>query len=118
MIRHYIEFLFAGIMFTDTSSQEIKSRSQEVEIPKNCFGYRFYDIEESKGESGRTLRSGRINVTGVYYIKGTVFTLAQIKKLMPDSILRKNMENNGYNKVVKTISGTYQPVEKGDKILV
>jgi hypothetical protein len=36
---------------------------------------------------------------------------------MTDSILQKNMQNNGYKKVVKTRVGTFQPLEKGDKIL-
>lgn len=114
--KHYVEFLFAGIMFTDTSAQEIKSRSTKFQIPKTCFGYKFYDIEEVVS-NGHKLKSGRLNETGVYYINARVLTLAQIRTLMPNSILQKNMENNGYKKVVKTRSGTYQPLEKGDQIV-
>ena len=115
--KHYVEFIFAGIMFTDTSSEEIKSRDSKFQIPKTCFGYRFFDLEKSKSESGNILTSRRLNESGVYYVGGQVMTLNQIKKLMPNSILQRNMENNDYKKVVKTRVGTYQPLEKKDVVL-
>src|SRR5689334_8127756 len=104
-ITHYVEFLFSGVMFTDTSSEEIKSRSSKFQIPKTCFGYRFYDIERLVSSTGTALRSNRLNQTGTYYINAQVLNLSQIRTLMPNSILQKNMENNHYKKVVKTRIG-------------
>lgn len=118
MIKHYVEFFYPGILTSDTSTKVIPTRKSTFEIPEGCFGYRFFDIEIKQSKtSGRPLKSKRFNYSGNYYIEGKIFTMKEIGELMPGSILHRNMENNGYSRVVKTKFEQYMPLEKNDRVV-
>jgi hypothetical protein len=118
MIKHYVEFLYPGILVSETSSREVKKREQPRQIPRNCFGYRFFDRREAVVD-GEKLVGKPHKFSGNFYF-GEAMTLADVKKLQPRDnykILIGNMESNGYKRVVKTEFGQFMPIEKGDKVL-
>lgn len=116
MTKHFIEFYYPGSFFPETSVLEIKSRKDKLDIPKQCYGYMFFDIEEIETK-GEKLTGNRKNQSGMTFI-GQKYTVEEIKKEFPDNrILISNIENNGYLFAVKTRCGNWQPVGKKDKVL-
>jgi|SRR3989344_4747160 len=100
-LKHYIEFLYPGILFDETVVREVESRnSSEIALPRGSFGYRFFDRTEVR--SGRELLIGEPkNYSGTTYL-GRVMTLEDVQREVPNSdILQGNMSGNGWNKVVK-----------------
>jgi len=117
MLKHYVRLFFPGVFFAETSECIIKTRDvNNITIPDNCYGYMFYDREETMLH-GVELQSGEINKTGIHYF-GRAMTLAEVKKELPsERILIFKMENNGWDRVVKTRTGNFQPFEEDDCIV-
>jgi len=116
MEKHYVEFMYPGALVTETSVQEVSARDPtKIEAPENCFGYRFFDRVEGEID-GEAVVGKPKNYSGVHYF-GTVKTLDDIKGEMPGSILQRNMEGNGWDKVVQTRMGNYQPLTVEDVVL-
>lgn len=107
-LTHYVRFYYPGIMFSETSIQEIKE-NDDVQIPKSCFTYEFFDMD---------LTGTEINISGKHYI-GDVYTIEDIEKMQDPSldILLSNMKCNNFPKVVKTNIGNYQPLKEGDIVV-
>lgn len=118
MTKHYVEFFYPGILFSETSIKEIDSRDIEIEIPNNSFGYRFFDIEEIKLSTGEILTGERKNESGTFY-KGKMYSLEQVKDIFPEhKTLIRNMENNEIDFIVKTNMENFQPFNsEKDKII-
>jgi len=119
MLKHYVEFLYPGILFAETECREVKSRDHRRlrKIPENCYGFRFFDRTETKVD-GEKLYGDRKNYSGTYFIDAYTYSLQDIKDQFPDQkILISNMECNGYKRVVRTRRGNWQPLEKKDKII-
>lgn len=116
MTKHYVEFYYPGSFVSETSTEEIESRTANFEIPKYCFGFMFFDQEETLLD-GETLYGNRKNKSNFFYF-GKAYTLAEVKKTFPDArILISNMKGNGWDSVVKTRRGNFQPLEKEDVVL-
>jgi len=120
MLKHYVEFLYPGLLVSETSVEEIAERdTKKVEMSDSCFGFRFFDRTVSVID-GETLTGDRKNVSGWYY-QGEKMTLEQVKASFGNDrnyrILISNMENNGYDAVVKTKFGQFIPLNDGDTIL-
>ena len=116
-LKHYVEFLYLGIMFENTGVKKIKVRdSSKVTVPKDAYGYRFFDILESRC-GNETLKGNPKNYSGAHYF-GKVMTLDDVKREVPDSnSLQKNMINNNYDRVVKTRMGNFLPLKKEDMVI-
>ena len=115
-LKHYVEFFYPGAFMSESSTQEVTSRDAlQVDAPKDCFGYRFFDRQEIVAEDGEVLMGSPKNHSGIHYF-GEVKTLEDIKNERPDptGCLERNMESNGWNKVVKTRRGNYQPFREQD----
>lgn len=118
----YVEFLYPGLLMSESSSQEVASRDLlKLEVPENAFGFRFFDVlsmtVEVEGEEVE-LTSKTLNKSATHYYGGTVYTAAQIKRQFPDEkILISNIEGNRYKKVIKCRTGNWQPFQKDDVLV-
>lgn len=116
--KHYVEFIFPGILFAETSIEESNHRDpKKVKLPKGCYAFRFFDRTEIK--QGKELLTGKPkNYSCNYFPGGTILTYADVKKKMPgEKILISNMECNRWNSVIKTRAGNIVNFEKGDTII-
>lgn len=117
MLKHYVQFSYPGAFFSEHSTEEIAERNAElVKVPEGAFAYQFYDREEVEVD-GETLRGECKNYSGFTYF-GKAYTLEEVKSEFPQyTTLISNMECNGWNKVVRTRRGNWQPIEEGDIVI-
>ncbi len=120
MLKHYVEYLYPGLLMCETSETEVKDRKPEnVKDPGNgTFAFRFFDIEESKSDSGEILKGRRKNWSGTYYFGGTVYTAEEAEKAFPnESILLSNIKRNNTKRVIKTRLGNIQEFRDIDTLI-
>lgn len=117
MLKHFVEFSYPGIFFSEYSHEEIAERKPElVTVPKEAFAYRFFDQVQTVVD-GEPLTGERKNYSRYTYF-GKVYTLEEVKKEFPEyTTLISNMECNGWNRVVRTRKGNWQPLEEGDTVI-
>jgi len=116
MLKHYVEYYYPGALFAETEIEEIKSRKDSLEIPDACFGYSFFDVEETTID-GETLRGKPKNRSGMTYF-GKKYTVSELKKLLPnEKVLISNIEDGGYSHAVKTRLGNWQVMNKEDVVI-
>jgi len=116
--RTYIEFFLPGLVLSDTDAIEVTPKTlANLPVPKNAFAFCYYHILETEAPDGTVLKSDRLGVSGRYYIGGRVLTLADVKQEMPgERILIDNMEGNGWDRVIQTPLGNFQPFLSQDMI--
>lgn len=115
MMKKYVEFLFPGSMFIETSEEEIESFTVPIKLPKGAFGYRFYQQQQIESE-GEILYGEQKYEKGTYF-KGKVYTKGEVKKKEGEGVLYRNMDSNNWYRAIKTISGNWQPFTKDDKLI-
>lgn len=117
MIQTYIEYLYAGIIVSETSTKKVSNRNLPKKIPNGCFGFRFLDrTEEIK--HGENLVGEPKNYSHWYYTKGEVLNKEQVKIKYPSKeILIKNMEYNNISKVIITKYGQAIPLGENDVVV-
>jgi hypothetical protein len=116
MKKTYVEFYYPGSFMSESSSHEVESRDRPASIPVNAYAYSFYDREETvvDGEKLVGLIKNRSPMT--YF--GQTMTIDEVKRNVPNcNILVSNMECNGWEKVVRTKLGNFQPLNEGDVVL-
>lgn len=117
--KTYVEFLYPGVMFSESSTHEVESREvSKVKVPKNAFGFKFFDIlsvvVDADGKEVQ-LTSEHINVSPMHYYGGKLYTVAELKREFPNEhTLIGNVEGNGYNKAVRCRTGNWQLFEDTD----
>ena len=117
MYKTFVVFKLPGSFVAEQTVREVNNRSLPTDIPRNCFGFYFYDSYEATGPMGETIRGEKQNVSGMFYF-GEVFTLEQVKACVPDAkILISNMECNGWSRVVRTRLGNWQQLETNDQVI-
>lgn len=117
MLKHFVEFSFPGTLFNNHSHAEIAERDPAlVTVPEGAFAYRFYDQEHMMVDN--ELLTGECkNYSGYTYL-GKAYTLEEVKRDFPQhTTLIQNMECNGWNNVVKTRRGNWQPLNEGDTVI-
>lgn len=120
MLKHYVEYQYFGIPFSETSVREISERDvSKVSISDNCFGFRFFDRTMTVVD-GEILTGNRKNISGWYY-KGEKMTLEQVKATLGNDdnyrILISKMGCNDVSTVVKTKFGQFRPLHDGDEVI-
>ena len=115
--RTYIEFVYPGTLFNETSTKEVKSRdTARVNVPDGAFGFKFFDILEATVEAdGKSVKltSARINESPMFYYGGRIYTRAEAAREIPNNrTLLSNMDGNGWDRVIKTRAGDFQPFEE------
>ena len=118
MQKTYVEILYPGSFLLESSIKPVDSRDPaKFKAPKGCFGYRFFDREEVVSDDEEVLKGKPKNHSGTYYF-GKVMTVDEVKSQVPDSgILVTNMQTNGWDRVVKTRCGNFQPLTSSDTIV-
>jgi hypothetical protein len=116
VIKRYVEFFYRGIIIDETTTHEVgHSDPNQITVPRGAFAFRFFNIVEmpAVGRKGVTLRSDGIDFSKKYYVGGRVMTLADVEREMPsDTGLIRNMRNNGFERVIRTSQGNFQPFDK------
>lgn len=117
MLVHYVEFFYPGIILAETEERRIDKRDPKlVTLPDGAFAYRFFDRTEVK-ENGELLVGSKKNFS-TYTFFGKLYTLEEVKEQFPEcETLIRNMECNGYTKVVKTRLDNWQPFHDGDIVI-
>lgn len=117
MLKHYVEFSFPVAFFSEYEIQEVAERNPKlITVPEGAFAYRFFDRTEGVVD-GETILGKSKNYSPITYF-GTEYTLEEVKAQFPEcTTLISNMEGNGWNRVVKTRRGNWQPLEEGDTVI-
>ena len=116
MLKHYIEYSFPGSFMSNLSVKELQARVVPDVLPDNCFAYRFFDKTEV-AEDGEILTGPRKNESPMYYL-GESLTIEDVQALPGDhEILQSNMRCNGWDNVVRTVCGNFQPLRDGDVVI-
>lgn len=116
MLKHYVEFMYPGLIFTETSAREIPDREHIGPIDERAFAYRFFDRTEEERD-GETLRGKRQIDSVNHFLGGDVFTAEEAERQFPDkAILLANIRANGIKRVIRTRFG--QVTEFGDNDVV
>lgn len=118
--HYYAEFLYPGIIVSETSLKEITREEylnpQTIKVPEHSFGFRVMHRNEDIKEDDVLIGQYR-NTSGWYYI-GVVNTKTDVaRKDGKDSTLYRNMVNNGYDRIVRTRFGQAMPLRKEDVVL-
>ena len=117
----YVEFEYPGSFFAETEVKAITKRDvRKAKANKYAFAFRFFDIIEKEvtvgGEVKRVVSSRR-NVSPTYYPGAKILDAKAVAKLPGDhGILLSNMRCNGWEKVVRTRRGNFQPFEKNCEV--
>ena len=117
MQKTYVEILYPGAFVSGTEVRPVDSRDPaKFQAPEGCFGYRFFDREEVV--SGDEVLAGKPkNYSETHYF-GKAMTVDEVKSEVPNSrILVSNMQENGWDRVVKTRCGNFQPLTSLDTIV-
>lgn len=127
MEKHFVTFLSPGSFVAEETTKEIESwdvdkavkMSMQITERYNAKPYGFYFTTRSRRDED--FDSKQTDKSGIYYLAGKVLTLEDIKDRNDsrDDILVRNMEANGWDKVVETCSPWRwnQPLEENDVVL-
>lgn len=117
MRKHYVQYLFPGFVFPETSVQPVKDRKAKVKRLDGAYAYRFFSREETAGIN-ETLKGENKDFSGYRFFEGEILALDEVKKRYPkEEILIRNMETNGYKKIVHCKDGNWVPLGKKDRVL-
>jgi hypothetical protein len=118
--HYYAEFLYYGIIVSETSLKEITREEylnpETVPVPKDSFGFRVMHRNEVI-EEGDVLLGQYKNTSGWFYIGKKMSKVDVCKEFGADSTLFRNMENNGYDYVVKSAFGQAFPLRGNDTVV-
>ncbi|KKU53877.1 MAG: hypothetical protein UX77_C0036G0008, partial [Parcubacteria group bacterium GW2011_GWA1_47_11] len=116
--KTYIEFLYPGSFFNESSTQKVKTRDvSKVKVPKNAFGFKFFDILSVVVDVGGKkvkLASEQTNVSPMHYYGGKLYTVAELKCDLSNDLLVKNVEGEGCKKAILCRTGNWQPFRRTD----
>jgi len=127
MKKNFVTFLSPGTFVAESTTKEIESwdihkatkMARDIQERHGATPYAFYFT--TRGREKNDLDSKIIKTSGTYYLGGTILTLKDIKarKDQNDHILIRNMEANGWKKVIQNDNSWRwtQPLRRGDKVI-
>lgn len=117
MNKIYVEFLYPGIIVSESSSEEANHcNPAKISIPDRAFVFRFYSREEKqyKGE----LLVGKPKNHTPWFMEGEELSFEEVRSRYPaEHILISNMERNKIDRVCRTKFGQFIPLGDNDKVL-
>lgn len=127
MKKNYVTFYSPGTMVAETTRREIASWNVakvlkilpdiEERYGAKPYGFRFTTMKRGL----RDFAPRETAQSNMYYVNCRVETLEEIEKRddPKESILRENMQRNGWDKMVTTMSGWKwsHPLHEGDIVL-
>jgi len=115
MIKNYVEFIYAGTFLSESSTEAIGSRNQEIVMPEGAYGYRLFDRVEHTIDGELLVGKGK-NYSAWHY-KGEVYDAERVEREVPNSsVLLSNMRINGWSKVLKCNQG-FIPLRDNDVVI-
>lgn len=119
------EFLLPGILFPESTTRVLVRRDPYEALavaPEGSYCFTLFDTaDEVDAPPGYSITPTRQNVSGRYYIGGTVYTLAEVEALKGDqgralvSNLRQFGDGRGRGILCRT--GNWQPFTNDDVLL-
>jgi hypothetical protein len=119
------EYKTPGTFFPEEGEIEVDSRDPKEtlnRLPASTFAFRFVTLTwlTATDETGEEFERGpsRSNVTGWYYPGGELYDYATVAALPGDHhILLSNMQDNGWDPIVRCRTGNWQPFSSTDQLL-
>lgn len=127
MKKHYVDFFSPGTLVGEVTTREVPSWDVDLAVSEarrvterhgaTPYGFQFFTRERGDDdfEPRETARSG------TYYLGGRIRTLAEVEadNLPGEEILRWNMRNNGFDRVVENDNSwsVTMPLREGDAVL-
>lgn len=117
MLKHYVEFLYPGIITSETTLKEVQDREpRNISIPEEAFGFRFVDREEI--ELREEILKGEYKSQSGWYYQGRKMSLEDVKREMPEKkILIDNMIYNSFDYIVWAKFGQAIPLYENDVVI-
>jgi hypothetical protein len=75
MLKHYVEFYYPGLLFSNSVVREIASRQLPVELPPGSSGFAFFDREEAE-INGELLLGAPKNYSNLFMSDHYIYELA------------------------------------------
>ena len=117
MYQTYVVFMLPGSFVSEQEVRKVDDRCFPQDIPRAAFAFYFYDVFESIGPRGEVVKGQPQNVSAKTYF-GEAFALERVKSEVPHAeILISNMKVNGWDRVVWTRLGNWQPLEPDDVVI-
>lgn len=117
-LKTYVEFFMPGIMFPNTTIREVKDRNANaLLVPPGVYKFVYFDMREITYLGDVYTSDKRLNVSGNYYIGGTVHTLDDIPNTEQYRILLDNMRCNHWDRMIECSTGNWQPFNAGDIVI-
>ena len=111
----FVEFLFPGSVIPEKEVRQVENRDIP-EVPEGAFVYSFFDLNRTV-VGKEEFWGSRNNHSGKVYPNAQILTVQDVKDQIPNSdILVANMEGNGWDRVVRTRRGNFQPFNEGDSV--
>lgn len=127
MEKHFVTFYSPGTFVAETSEKPIESWNVDIamemarEIIERYDATPYAFIFTTRARGPADLDSKIVKRSGRYFLGGTVRTLKEVQRdnLPDEHILLRNMECNGYKRVItnKNSWEWKQPLEEGDCVL-
>ncbi len=120
---HHAEYLLPGAFMPEQATRQLERRDPNeaaAAAPHGAYCFKLYDLPTTTAEApeGFDLRPKRANESkGRYYIGGTVYTLAKVKKMPDMHIMAVNMECNRWPRAIKCRTGNWQPFLAADELV-
>jgi hypothetical protein len=113
----YIEFLYPGLIFADSSSRPVPSRELPEVIPGQATGYRFFTRHEAVVNGEKLVGQPKEYSPWTYF--GKEYSAEQVQAMDGDHvrILRDNVRINGWKRLVQTTYGQWYRLEDGDQVV-
>ena len=120
MIKHYIEYVTYGLVSSEITILEVPERDiNEIQLPHNCFGYRFFD-KIITYIYGKTLESEKCHVSAWTY-QGKKMSLRYVEEHYSNDgthgILIKKMKDCGCYALLKTTFGQFVFLDESNNII-
>ena len=111
MLVHYVEFDLPGAFMPETEVRRVKTRipANLREVPKCTYAIQYFDREEVRKAKEKLTGPSKNKSSRIVF--GQVVTREELPALGFDerSILYRNASNGDDNKLVKCITGNWQP---------
>jgi len=120
--KTFVTFFHRGNLLQGRSTIEVAERDPaKVAVPKGAYAFQFkdafYATVENNGELVE-LHSEPLDVSGTYYVGGTVMTREDVVREFPEKrVLLDNMENSGLGRVILIAGDIFEPFDEGDTLL-
>lgn len=120
-MKHYAEYYMPGSFFNEECSRELSDRSVDAAVaraPESAFAFVLYDKADNLPDDTDEYRivAKRQNVSKRHYLGGKLHNVAEVEALGHD-ILVSNMRANGWDPVIQTRMGNWQPFKDGDVLV-